>query len=77
MICIQHRKSFLEVGPRNGETAWLGEPKETVFGLALGWSSVSNVVSKTYKKEGFTAEVFNLHLAVALVCTSHWLRDAP
>ena len=49
----QHRKSFPEAGPRNGETAWPGEPKETVFGPALGWSSVSNVASRTYKKRGF------------------------
>ena len=61
----QHRKSFPEAGPRNRETAWPGEPKEAVFGPALGWSSVSNVASRTYlKKEGF-AEGFNLHLAVA------------
>ena len=32
----QHRKSFPEAGPRNRETAWPGEPKETVFGPALG-----------------------------------------
>ena len=28
------------------------------------------------KKKGFAAEGFNLHLAVASICTSHWLRDA-
>ena len=61
----QHRKSFPEAGPRNRETAWPGEPKETVFGPALGWSSVSNVASRTKKKAGFAAEGFNLHLAVA------------
>ena len=32
----QHRKSFPEAGPRNGETAWPGELEEPVFGPALG-----------------------------------------
>ena len=38
--------------PRNGETAWPGEPKDTVFRPALEWSSMSNVASRTYKKRG-------------------------
>ena len=61
----QHRKSFPEAGPRNRETAWPGEPKETVFGPALGWSSVSNVASRTYKKK----RVLQLR---ASICTSQW-----
>ena len=38
--------------PRNGETAWPGELKDTVFRPALEWSSMSNVASRTYKKRG-------------------------
>ena len=45
-------KSLPEKGwLRNGETAWPGELKDTVFRPALGWSSMSNVASRTYKKE--------------------------
>ena len=36
---------------RNRETAWPGELKDTVFGPALGWSSVSKVASRILKKE--------------------------
>ena len=38
--------------PRNGETAWPGELKDTVLRPALEWSSMSNVASRTYKKRG-------------------------
>ena len=39
--------------PRNRETAWPGELKDTVFRPALEWSSMSNVASRTYKKRRF------------------------
>ena len=45
---------------------WPGELKDTVFWPVLGWSSVSNVASRTYKKREFFAAVgLNLHLQLA------------
>ena len=55
---------------RNRETAWPGELNDTVFRPALEWSSMSNVASRTYKKENF------LQLWGS-ICTSKWLRTTP
>ena len=55
---------------RNGETAWPGELKDTVFWPALGWSSMSNVASRTYKKEMLLQLWGSFR-------TSNWLWDAP
>ena len=55
---------------RNGETAWPGELKDTVFRPVLGWSSVSNVASRTHKKWGFGFEIHRLHLQLRLGVTT-------
>ena len=55
---------------RNGETAWPGELKDTVFWSENAWSSMSNVASRTYKKE----RVLQLWGSFR---TSNCLWDAP
>ena len=65
-----HPKCFPKRAPRNGETAWPGELKDTFFRPALEWSSMSNVASRTYKKK----RVLQLW---GSICTSNCLRNAP
>ena len=55
---------------RNRETAWPGELKDTVFWPVLGWSSVSNVASRTHKKWGFGFEIHRWHLQLRLGVTT-------
>ena len=64
---------------RNGETAWPGELKDTVFWPALGWSSMSNVASRTYKKRwksGFVASRFARRNITGFRHSKHWQMDS-
>ena len=83
------RKHSQKGSPRNGETAWPGELKDTVFRPALEWSSMSNVASRTYKKKGLYSfwaqfappiafEMHRWHLPLRLgVTTAKLLTQKP